>query len=187
MLRFSGFELALERAELRAANGATVKLRPKTFEMLRIFAASPGRVLSKRDLMEAVWPNVHVGEDSLFQCIRELRAALGDERRQLIKLASGGGYLLATEVVDAPEETAQAEVPPSAATDEIGPRPVALVAAQTVRPQRAIFGLSRRALVAAVAGLGVIVMGLAVAAPVLKPDLLFRRTPPRIAVMACSQ
>ena len=183
MLRFAGFELDQQRAELRGSNGVAIKLRPKTFEMLRLFATSGGRVLSKQELMEAVWPNVHVGEDSLFQCIRELRAALGDERRQLIKLASGGGYLLATEVVDAPEETAQAEVPPSAATDEIGPRPVALVAAQTVRPQRAIFGLSRRALVAAVAGLGVIVMGLAVAAPVLKPDLLFRRTPPRIAVM----
>ncbi|WP_265442186.1 winged helix-turn-helix domain-containing protein [Bradyrhizobium sp. SEMIA] len=66
--------------------------------MLRLFATSGGRVLSKQELMEAVWPNVHVGEDSLFQCIRELRNALGDDRRQLIKLASGGGYLLAAEV-----------------------------------------------------------------------------------------
>lgn len=34
--------------------------------------------------MEAVWPNVHVGEDSPFQCIREIRTALlGDEERRL--------------------------------------------------------------------------------------------------------
>jgi DNA-binding response OmpR family regulator len=46
VLRFSGFELDLERAGLRAPDGATTKLRPKTFEMLRIFAASPGRILS---------------------------------------------------------------------------------------------------------------------------------------------
>lgn len=46
-----------------------------------------------------------------------------------------------------------------------------------------MFGLSRQATVAAVAGLFVIVVGLAVAAPVLKPDLLFKRTPPRLAVM----
>lgn len=182
LLRFAGFELDQQRAELRGADGAPIKLRPKTFEMLRLFATSGGRVLSKQELMEAVWPNVHVGEDSLFQCIRELRTALGDERRQLIKLASGGGYLLATEVVAAPAaDPAQAKGTRPHPTGGVVPLPPAEVAA--VRPQRAMFGLSRKATVAAVAGLFVIVMGLAVAAPVLKPDLLFKRTPPRLAVM----
>ncbi|TYL81768.1 winged helix-turn-helix domain-containing protein [Bradyrhizobium cytisi] len=172
MLRFAGFELDQQRAELSGADGTPIKLRPKTLEMLRLFATSGGRVLSKQELMEAVWPNVHVGEDSLFQCIRELRTALGDERRQLIKLASAGGYLLAAEVVAAPEVAAQVEVPRSAPTGEVA-----------AMPQHASVGLRRRAMVAAVAGLCVIVVGLAVAAPVLKPDLLFRRTPPRLAVM----
>ncbi|MDA9443779.1 transcriptional regulator CadC [Bradyrhizobium sp. CCBAU 51745] len=183
MLRFAGFELDQQRAELRSADGVAIKLRPKTFEMLRLFATSGGRVLSKQELMEAVWPNVHVGEDSLFQCIRELRAALGDERRQLIKLASGGGYLLAAEVAEAPDVTAQAEAALSAATEAGEPEPTAVVMAQPARPQRPIFGLSHRAVAAVVAGLGVIVMGLAVAAPVLKPDLLFKPAPPRIAVI----
>lgn len=182
LLRFVGFELDLPRAELRGADGMPIKLRPKTFDMLRLFATSGGRVLSKQELMEAVWPNVHVGEDSLFQCIRELRTALGDERRQLIKLASGGGYLLATEVETAPESTpVQAVETRPDPDDEIAPLLPVEVAA--VRPQRVWFGLSRQATVAAVAGLGVILMGLAMAAPVLKPDLLFKRTPPRIAVM----
>lgn len=183
MLRFAGFELDQQRAELRGADGAPIKLRPKTFEMLRLFATSGGRVLSKQELMEAVWPNVHVGEDSLFQCIRELRTALGDERRQLIKLASGGGYLLATEVLAAPEVTPHPDAPRPAPTGEVEIELPAEVAAAPVRSQRTMFGLSRQAMVAAVAGLCVIVMGLAVAAPVLKPDLLFRRTPPRLAVM----
>ncbi|MBA7473989.1 hypothetical protein ES707_09336 [subsurface metagenome] len=182
LLRFAGFELDLHRAELRGPDGTQIKLRPKTFEMLRLFATSGGRVLSKQELMEAVWPNVHVGEDSLFQCIRELRTALGDDRRQLIKLASGGGYLLATEVVAAPAaDPAQAEGAKPDPTGGVAPLPPAEVAA--VRPRRAMFGLSRQATVAAVAGLFVIVMGLAVAAPVLKPDLLFKRMPPRLAVM----
>ncbi|SEM65915.1 DNA-binding winged helix-turn-helix (wHTH) domain-containing protein [Bradyrhizobium sp. OK095] len=178
LLRFAGFELDQQRAELRSADGVAIKLRPKTFEMLRLFATSGGRVLSKQELMEAVWPNVHVGEDSLFQCIRELRTALSDERRQLIKLASGGGYLLATEVV------LTAHAPPPAQAVEIGPAaPAGGVPAQPT-PQRAMFGLSRQAMVAAVAGLFLVIMGLAVAAPVLRPDLLFKRTPPRIAVMS---
>ncbi|GGI22482.1 winged helix-turn-helix domain-containing protein [Bradyrhizobium guangdongense] len=182
MLRFAGFELDLTRAELRGADGTPIKLRPKSFEMLRLFAASGGRVLSKQELMEAVWPNVHVGEDSLFQCIRELRAALGDERRQLIKLASGGGYLLAAEVVDVPTASRMQD-----ATGPLGraePPSLAERAAVSGRPHRALFGFSRRAILAAVAGLGVIVVGLAVAAPALKPDLLFGRPLPRIAVAA---
>lgn len=100
VFRFAGFELDEERAELRGPGGTPTRLRPKTFEMLRLFAASPGRVLSKQELMEAVWPNVHVGEDGLFQCIREIRTALGDEQRQMIKLVSGRGYLFAPDVAD---------------------------------------------------------------------------------------
>ena len=89
MLRFSGFELDRQRAELRRPDGGTIKLRPKTLEMLRLFAANSGRVLSKQELMEAVWPNVHVGEDNLFQCIREIRTALGDDKRQMVRVISG--------------------------------------------------------------------------------------------------
>jgi DNA-binding winged helix-turn-helix (wHTH) protein/tetratricopeptide (TPR) repeat protein len=183
LLRFAGFELDQRRAELRGADGTPIRLRPKTFEMLRLFATSGGRVLTKQELMEAVWPNVHVGEDSLFQCIRELRAALGDERRQLIKLASGGGYLLATEVVAASAAApAQAEGSRSDPAGEVAPR-LPAEAAMPVRPRRVPFGLSRKAMVAAVVGLGVIIIGLAVAAPVMKPDLLFSRTMPRLAVI----
>ena len=93
MLRFSGFELDAERAELRRPDGETIKLRPKTLEILRLLTTNAGRVLSKQQLMEAVWPNIHVGEDSLFQCIREIRTALGDDRRQVVRVISGRGYL----------------------------------------------------------------------------------------------
>lgn len=182
--RFAGFELDQQRAELRGADGVAIKLRPKTFEMLRLFAANGGRILSKQELMEAVWPNVHVGEDSLFQCIRELRTALGDDQRQMIKLASGGGYLLTAEVIAEPAAvSAQAGTGPLAEAVEAGPALPAGAEAATAQtlPLRSIFGFRGRAMLTAAAGLCVI--GLAVAAPVLKPDLLFRRTPPRLAVM----
>lgn len=184
LLRFAGFELEQQRAELRGPDGVAIRLRPKTFEMLRLFATSGGRVLSKQELMEAVWPNVHVGEDSLFQCIRELRTALGDERRQLIKLASGGGYLLAAEVAAAPSGGAapaeQVRPDPPGATEL---RPRGEIDAAPTRPQRGMFGSRREVTLAAVVGLCLVVVGLAVAAPVLKPDLLFKRTPPRLAVV----
>lgn len=142
LLRFAGFELDQQRAELRGADGVAIKLRPKTFEMLRLFATSGGRVLTKQKLMEAVWPNVHVGEDSLFQCIRELRTALGDERRQLIKLASGGGYSLTAEVLAEPVSI-PAEVEQLALAGLVQSAPVlpAEAAAATAAPERFILGL----------------------------------------------
>jgi DNA-binding response OmpR family regulator len=54
LLRFAGFELDPRRAELRRPGGEAIKLRPKTFAVLTLFAANPGRVLSKSELMEAV-------------------------------------------------------------------------------------------------------------------------------------
>src|SRR5215212_2873140 len=84
VLRFSGFELDQERAALHAPDGRTIRLRPKTLEILRLLAGNAGRVLSKRQLMEAAWPNVHVGDDS----------------RQMVRVISGRGYLFQAEVTD---------------------------------------------------------------------------------------
>jgi DNA-binding winged helix-turn-helix (wHTH) protein/TolB-like protein len=174
VFRFAGFELDRERAELRGPDGEAIRLRPKALEMLQLFAANAGRVLSKEELMEAVWPNVHVGEDSLFQCIREIRTALGDDRRQTIKLVSGRGYLFAVEVSierSAPAVAVQASVEPIAR---------AKPATEVEKPRR-LFGLPRPAVVAAGAALCVI-FGFAVAAPTFRPDLMFKRSPPTIAV-----
>ena len=106
MLRFAGFELDRPRAELRGPDGQAIKLRPKTLGVLNLLAANAGRVLSKQELMDAVWPNIHVGDDSLFQCVREIRSALGDDQRQLIKVVSGRGYLFTPEVLSEPAASA---------------------------------------------------------------------------------
>jgi DNA-binding winged helix-turn-helix (wHTH) protein/tetratricopeptide (TPR) repeat protein len=174
VFRFAGFELDRERAELRGPDGEAIRLRPKALEMLQLFAANAGRVLSKEELMEAVWPNVHVGEDSLFQCIREIRTALGDDRRQTVKLVSGRGYLFAAEVSFEPS------APVVAARASAEPVASASPATEMAKPQR-LFGLRRPVAIAAAAGLCVI-FGFAVAAPTFRPDLMFRRSPPTIAV-----
>lgn len=123
VLRFAGFELDFDRAELRKLDGEAIKLRPKTLALLNLFATNPGRVLSKQELMTAIWPNIHVGEDSLFQCIREIRTALQDESRQLIKSVSGRGYLFNADVrVPSPGDTAVAPPPtdaPATPADDI--------------------------------------------------------------------
>ena len=126
MLRFAGFELDFNRAELRKLDGEAIKLRPKTLALLHLFATNPGRVLSKQELMTAIWPNIHVGEDSLFQCIREIRTALQDESRQLVKSVSGRGYLFNADVrAPSPGDAAPSptEAPATAADDVPEPAP----------------------------------------------------------------
>src|SRR5260221_2014809 len=84
VLHFTGFDVDLDRGELRV-RGAAIALRPKTFALLVYLVRYPGRLLNKDELMEAVWPNVVVTDDSLVQCMSELRAALCDSDQHLIK------------------------------------------------------------------------------------------------------
>jgi DNA-binding winged helix-turn-helix (wHTH) protein/Flp pilus assembly protein TadD len=180
VLRFSGFELDQERAELRRPDGETIKLRPKTLEILRLLATNAGRVLSKQQLMEAVWPNVHVGEDSLFQCIREIRTALGDDKRQVVRVISGRGYLFQAEVtevgVPAAPEIAPVSQPAPAASDT-------KAATETNgEPAKRLFDFSRRRIAfASVAGLAILCT--VVAVWMLRPGLIFARGPTTITVM----
>ncbi|MBR1280588.1 winged helix-turn-helix domain-containing protein [Bradyrhizobium sp. AUGA SZCCT0177] len=180
MLCFAGFELDPERARLRGPGGEAIRLRPKSFDMLQLFVTNAGRVLSKQDLIDAIWPNVHVGDDSLFQCVREIRAALGDDQRQLIKLVSGRGYLFDGQVTAGPGGLGAADqAPPPVATADADPVAAASpkLAAEPVR-KRLRFGL--RAALATAAGLGAVI-GLAVAAPIFVPDFIFARKPPTVA------
>ena len=191
MLRFSGFELDSERAELRAPDGGTIRLRPKTLEILRLLAGNAGRVLSKQQLMEAAWPNVHVGEDSLFQCIREIRTALGDDKRQVVRVISGRGYLFQAEVTEVQVTEAGVTEVATPAAPEIAPvsqpEPAAPDTTATIEtisePAKRFFDFSRRrsAAFASVAGLAILCT--AVAVWMLRPGLIFARGPATIAVM----
>jgi len=93
VLRFDRFELDLARGCLRAGD-QEIDLRPKAFEVLCCLAENAGRLVPKEALFQAVWPNVTVCDDSLVQCIRELRQKLGDDDHCLFKTVSRRGYLL---------------------------------------------------------------------------------------------
>jgi len=114
VLRFDHFALDLARGCLRAGD-QEVDVRPKTFEVLCYLAQNAGRLVSKPELFEAVWANVSVCDDSLVQCIRELRQKLGDVDRRLIKTVSRRGYFLdATVSAQAPQRRGYQFVAPVA-------------------------------------------------------------------------
>lgn len=107
---FGSFALDAGRAAL-TRGGAHVALRPKTFALLSYLAAHPGRVVGKEELLAAVWPGVVVNEESLSQCVRELRAALGNDGQQLIRTVARRGYLFDT-VVETPAPAVAHATPP---------------------------------------------------------------------------
>jgi DNA-binding winged helix-turn-helix (wHTH) protein/TolB-like protein len=117
-LRFGPFTLDLGRAEL-LRDGQALPLRPKDFDLLTVLASRPGQVLSKDELMAAVWPGVVVTDDSLTQCVHELRSALGAEPA-LLRTVSRRGYRFDAEVraepPPAPSQPAAAAAPAAAAT-----------------------------------------------------------------------
>jgi DNA-binding winged helix-turn-helix (wHTH) protein len=103
VLRFDRFALDLARGCLRAGD-REIDLRPKTYEVLCYLVAHAGRLVPKQELFDAAWPNVSVCDDSLVQCIRELRQKLGDDDHRLIKTVARRGYLLDVTVsAQAPE------------------------------------------------------------------------------------
>jgi predicted ATPase/DNA-binding winged helix-turn-helix (wHTH) protein len=79
-----------------------IKLRPKVYDALKYLVANHGRLVGKQELMQAVWPDAFVTDDSLVQCTLELRRALGDRDQQLLKTVPRRGYLFAASVVPVP-------------------------------------------------------------------------------------
>ena len=59
-----------------SALGAEHTLRPQTSRFLAVLIENAGTVMSKADLLDEIWPDTHVTEDSLVQCASEIRKAL---------------------------------------------------------------------------------------------------------------
>jgi DNA-binding winged helix-turn-helix (wHTH) protein len=93
LLRFESFTLDLERLCLRGPSGQ-MELRRKSFEVMRYLLEHTGRVIAKDEVIKAVWPDVTVSDESLAQCISEVRRALGDESQRIIKTVPRRGYVI---------------------------------------------------------------------------------------------
>jgi TolB-like protein len=95
--RFDRFVLDLQRGVL-LADGAECSLRPKSFAFLRYLVENAGRLIDRDEIMHAVWPGVFVTDDSIAQCVRDIRRALGDSEQRLLRTMTRRGYLLTAEV-----------------------------------------------------------------------------------------
>jgi len=107
---FGQFILDVDRGSL-LWEGKDIPLRPKCFEVLSYLVEHPGVLISKGKLLAAVWGDVVVTEDSLTQCLIQIRRALGDRSKTIVKTVPRRGYLF-----DVPVELHEPLVESSAPT-----------------------------------------------------------------------
>ena len=132
---------------LISRNGDSARVEPKAMQVLVYLSAHPG-VVSKEQLISAVWPDVFVTDDVLPGCISALRKAFQDNARQprIIETIHKSGYrlLLPVEPVSTNGHTPspQAAVPGSL-WRRIRAHPLSLVLAVTVVVPLAVAGVLR--------------------------------------------
>jgi DNA-binding winged helix-turn-helix (wHTH) protein len=115
-LQERAFDLGAWRVEpargiLRAGEtGVEVRLEPRLMDLLLLFAASGGRVLSKDDIIAGVWGGRAVGDDTLAAAVSRLRAALGESRdNRYIETVPKRGYRFARDAAAAKASTQNAK------------------------------------------------------------------------------
>jgi adenylate cyclase len=88
---FDDYVLDLTRGCLLRA-GDEVALRPKTFGVLKYLVEHRGQLVSKEELLAAVWPNLIVTDDTLVQSVGELRRVFAESGRDYITTVPRRGY-----------------------------------------------------------------------------------------------
>jgi eukaryotic-like serine/threonine-protein kinase len=105
LYEFGPFRVDPEK-EILVRAGETVPLTPKTFQILLVLVRNSRQVVSKDDLMKAVWPDTFVEEANVSRNIFMLRKALGEtsQDHQYILTVPGRGYRLARSVRLVPQQ-----------------------------------------------------------------------------------
>ena len=85
-------EIDYPSACLRRA-GLPLQLRPKSFDVLAYLSRNRGRLVSKAELIDQIWGHIAVTENSLVQCIKDIRQVLNGDSQFEIKTVPKRGYL----------------------------------------------------------------------------------------------
>ncbi|WP_131857219.1 winged helix-turn-helix domain-containing protein [Bosea sp. BK604] len=108
ILQIADIVIDAAQGRMRGANGLDIPIAPKPFDLLLFLARNPGRTISKSELLDVVWSSLNVTEDSLFQAVREVMRAIGDEDGRILRSVPKRGYLLDIQVSADPQGPAPA-------------------------------------------------------------------------------
>jgi TolB-like protein len=96
---------------LRSSAGAKIALRAQTLRVLECLVQANGALVTKEQLFKTVWADVSVTDDSLVQCIREIRNAINDPDHALLQTEARRGYRLLCSLSVATTQAASAPAP----------------------------------------------------------------------------
>jgi DNA-binding winged helix-turn-helix (wHTH) protein/tetratricopeptide (TPR) repeat protein len=110
-----------------------ISLRPKAFGVLKLLVEHPGRLVTKQQVFDAVWPDTFIGDAVLKDNIRQLREALEDDARspRYIETAHRRGYRFIGKLSELSQDNSQNAAPP-ASISVLDPEPAALVSSGAV-------------------------------------------------------
>lgn len=107
---FGEFTLDVDRGALLSGS-ADIKLRPKSFELLRYLVQQHGRLVSRDELLDAIWADTVVTQDAVTQCLIDVRKAIGDKSQKMIRTVPKRGYIFDLPVTEHGGPTATADAP----------------------------------------------------------------------------
>lgn len=136
-------------SELRV-DDRVVRLRPQTAAVLAHLLLHPCRVVGKDELLAAVWPGVVVTENSLAQCIAEIRRELGATNQAAVQTIPRRGYRF--QPLQQPDSRPAANVARSDAKDVDTPSFAAPVGASDARRSRRWLAIAAASLTLAILG-----------------------------------
>ena len=115
-----------EQALTLTVGGAEVDLERRPLELLSLLLTHAGEVVTKDEILDALWPDRDISEASLTKCVARLRSALADDDHTIIRTAHGFGYRFAAPVTVQEAEARAVVLPPKvelAAGDKVPHRP----------------------------------------------------------------
>ena len=102
--RFDNFDLDCAR-RLLMRDGEPVELKPKAFDLLQYLVENHGKLVTKNELMERIWPGQFVEDNNLTVQMSSLRKVFGDDKNGPIRTVPGKGYTFVSEVFDVANDT----------------------------------------------------------------------------------
>ncbi|HVI79921.1 MAG TPA: winged helix-turn-helix domain-containing protein, partial [Candidatus Acidoferrum sp.] len=94
VVKFDGFNIDLDAAQIRNSNGAVIPVEPQVFDLIALLVSNPARLISHDEIIEKVWHGRIVSDSAIASRVNAARRALGDDgtAQRVIKTIRGRGF-----------------------------------------------------------------------------------------------
>jgi pimeloyl-ACP methyl ester carboxylesterase/DNA-binding winged helix-turn-helix (wHTH) protein len=120
IFEFDSSELDLDRYELRR-DGVPVRVEPQVFDLLCLLVRQSHRVVTKEEILDAVWGDRFVSDSALTSRVKALRRAIGDDGKaqRLLRTVHGRGYQFVGAVSERPSMPASSPPAPPMPSQQV--------------------------------------------------------------------